>query len=238
MGVFDSTPTTVAFIEAAILGLVVIYLFAEGRPIGVPSVFLAILAVVGLFVLLGVGTVKAPVGDGLVLVSAFVTAFGMLLAEKLNVAAYAPDAEAVVDETQVFRKRVKGSLRKTFVCCLIAGVGTLVSVALANVAFRMPGPPVPMPAPNAWPWIVTLALVGNCVFWFSFFLLIELKQLVLAAAAVAASPVVTELVTQFWFRRPVITTLPQWIAAIVVTGSLGILIALQLGMTPKNSSSE
>jgi drug/metabolite transporter (DMT)-like permease len=227
MGVFGSTATNVAFIESAVLGLVVVYLFAGGRGIGVVSLVLAVLSLAGLAILLGVGPIISPVGDGLVLASAFVTAFGMILSEKLNVRVYAPESLAAGAEGRPFVIKAKWSLRKTFVSCVIAGSGTLMAVAAVNWTLRMPGPAVSLPSPGAWPWIIALALVGNCVFWFSFFLLIELKKLILAAAAVAAMPVATELTNQLFFK-PVIITPLQWVGAVIVIVSLAALIAINV----------
>jgi drug/metabolite transporter (DMT)-like permease len=228
MGVYGATATNVAFIETAVLGLVIVYLFAEGRSIGIVSMISAFLALVGLAVLLQVGVGAATVGDGLVLASAFVTAFGLILAEKLDVRAhYTLATGGPATGVLISSEKAKWALRKTFVSCLIAGLGTLLVVAIVNPALKMPGPPVLLPPASAWPWVVALALVGNCAFWYSFFLLIELKQLVLAAASVAAIPLMTELTNHLFFK-PVIKTPTQWIGAITVLVSLAVLIKVQL----------
>jgi drug/metabolite transporter (DMT)-like permease len=264
------TETTVAFVEAAVLGVVIVYLLAGGRGVSAASVFCAVLSLVGLAVFLGIGPSRFPVstGDGFILAAAVATAFGMILSgtKPLQTQQHAMKASAVLEtstkelkearenkgaskgqlrqlEQQVENLRLQvnlgRSLRKTLFSCALAGSGTLAALAGMNLIRRRKQPSgvgvdpvettqslVPVPARSSWPWVITLAVVGNCLTWFSVFLLIEFGQLILAAAVVAAIPVATELANYIWFP-PGITNRRQRIGGAMVLASLAALIWFQ-----------
>ena len=231
----DVTPTTLAFIEAAILGVVVVYLMASGRRVGVGAVVSTVLTFVGLVVFLGLGPegLQFAIGDVLVVAAAVATAVGLIIAEKIE-----PRAE-----DRSFQGRSKRSTKKTFFANLLSGAGTLGAIAATNLilnSLNASGSPlVPVPAQDSWIAVLSLAVVGSCLTWFSMFLLIESGHLVLAAGAIAVVPItqhIASIVCQPLNQyldvgnkiTPEVKTLFQWGGGVIVLISIGVLIWLQL----------
>lgn len=226
--VLGVTPTTVAFVESALIGIVFVYLLRDPRKrITTTAVVAAAFSIIGLALFLGVTPQSFPLttGDFAILGATVVTGVGLILADKF-----------------VFRvhdgEKAKKSLRKTFFTCIIAGVEVLVTIGIVNLVLAATGKPyatLSVPALiGAWKLLATLAVVGSIMTWFSIFLLIAWEQLALAAAVVAAIPVTTEIANRIWFT-PTDMASPQWVGGGIVIVSLSILILVQL--TSKSSTS-
>jgi hypothetical protein len=182
---------------------------------------------VGLAIFLGIrlGSFALSTGEILVVAASLATGAGLLVAEKMK-----PDPETSLEA------KVRASTKKTFYTCLISGGGTTVTLAALNLLpqntlQRFPALDLltqqQFPAGNTWIWIVALALVGNCLTWLSVFLLIAFDETILAAAAMATAPVMTEIANYLWFK-PTVTSQGQWLGGLMVLLALSGLIWLQL----------
>jgi drug/metabolite transporter (DMT)-like permease len=223
---FGVSATALSLIEAAIVGVVVVYLLAEGKRISKMSVALAVMTIVGLTVFVNPTGLKA--GDGIILIAAVVTAFGLILAERIKPPA--PTVESV--SATPYLPHLETAMRKTTLSAASSGGVILLVVALVNlIGIALSKPTIPVAASPLlanWGLILGLAVAGSILTWFSLFLLIDLGHLFLAAAAIAAIPVATEIYNVIRGASEINST-QQWLGGLVVMVSLGGLIWNQLG---------
>jgi hypothetical protein len=73
-----------------------------------------------------------------------------------------------------------------------------------------------------------LALVGTCVTWFSIFLLIQMKQMVLIVALVAGIPVVSAAYDTLSSRTELVLQGHEWFGGGLLVVSLLALVYMQL----------
>ncbi len=221
-----------AVIEAAIPGLILIYLFTGHRRFQWRSLVAASIALVGLVVFLGILDMQTDIsamrtGSWLLLVSAVVTSIGLITDDKMKWPSE-PRPKKEWNNTIIGKAAISKSLRKSLYCSAIAGTLTLASVPLLNW-FLPPeifSETITVP-PSAWPAIFALALVGTCISWFAIFYLIQIKQLILVVAMVAGVPIVTAIFNII-SGRPSAQNLHEWLGGVVLLIALGYLVKLQL----------
>lgn len=217
----DASETTLAFAEAAVLGVVMVYLFASSKRFGWLPVMCVLSTFAGLALFLGIrpGDLMLNTGDMIALFASLSLGFGLIID-----AWTAPRSSQQLVSPSVLDK-CRLAVKKTFFTCLFSGCGTLLILAVASSASGQQH--VRIPAADSWQWIAVLAVVGSCLTWLSMFTLIAFEKLELAAAVIAAVPVTTELANYVWFT-PTVATSMQWFGGLVVLMALGILIRVQL----------
>jgi drug/metabolite transporter (DMT)-like permease len=230
-----ATANTAAFAEATIPGIVLIYLCVGRWRLERTPLLCVAGALTALMVFLYNEPTRGAGGTGdivLVLFSAAVTAFGLVLSRILP----KPTAPGL-------QNKLKNSLSNNVYMICSSGVATLAFVAAITGTFRMMTPAstaaaaARMPAADAWPPLLALALVGACLGWISLFLLLT-EDMVLACSAIIAIPIVTALVSAVGVGGGKPLTPPQWPSAIVVVGALSILLWIKLRKGSKPTLAE
>ena len=228
---FDVSATALALIEAAIVGVVLVYLLAGGKYVSPLAVALAVTTILGLTIFVNPKQLKR--GDALILVAALVTAFGFIAAEHIKAPKIVAPLLVDVGAFTLDLPNLGESLRKTTLTTASSGGTVLLVVWLVNLACAaLAKPKVPVavgPLLANWGLLLSLAIAGSILTWFSLFVLIDLGHLFLAASAVAATPVATEVYSAIR-RKSEINTVHQWLGGLVVMASLAGLIWVQLAL--------
>jgi hypothetical protein len=208
-----ATANTAAFAEATIPGIVLIYLLAGGWQLERAPALCVTGALAGLLVFLYNEPSWRAGGAGdilIVLASSAVTAFGFVLSGILP----KPSAPGLGN-------KLRNSLRNNIYMTCTSGGATLGLVAALSVR------PVPL---TAWEPLMELALVGTCLGWISFFLLLA-EDVVLASSAIIAIPIVNALASAAGVAGGRRLTALQWPSAIVALVALAILMRCKLSKT-------
>jgi drug/metabolite transporter (DMT)-like permease len=193
---YGARPIDAAIAEAAIPGLILVYLFTRQRRITWGSLSIAGAVLLGLTVFLGfftrmeAQTTEMTVGSWLLLASAVLTSVGLICDDRMAWP-MEPPAKREWRWRMVTKTSVTKSLRKTLFGSLISGLLTLMLIPVCNMLLGMHAAQVITVPASAWPGVVMLALVGTCITWFAIFLLIQMQQMVLIVALVAGIPVVS-----------------------------------------------
>jgi hypothetical protein len=230
---YGARPIDAAITEAAIPGLILIYLFASQRRITWRALIAATMVLLGLASFLGFfnGMAQAPIrmttGSWFLLVSAVFTSFGLICDDKMAWPAE-PAAVKTWRWQVVHKAQVTKSLRKTLFGSLISGVLTLMLIPVLNPVLGERAVQVLAVPTSAWPGIVALALVGTCLTWFSIFLLIQMQQMVLIVALVAGIPVVSAAYNLLSGRFERALQGYEWFGGALLIVSLFALIYVQL----------
>jgi drug/metabolite transporter (DMT)-like permease len=230
---YDARPIDAAITEAAIPGLILVYLFASRRRVTWEVLVTAATVLLGLAVFLGLhnGMMLEPdqmtMGSWLLLSAAMLTSVGLICDDRMTW----PEEPAVQREWRwkmVHKTQVTKSLRKTLFGSLISGIGTLLLIPILNLLLADHATQVLTAPPSAWPGVVMLALVGTCVTWFSIFLLIQMKQMVLIVALVAGIPVVSAAYDTLSSRTELVLQGHEWFGGGLLVVSLLALVYMQL----------
>ena len=230
---YDARPIDAAITEAAIPGLILVYLFATQRRVTWGALVTAASVLLGLATFLGLlnGMTLDPdqmtMGSWLLLAAAILTSFGLICDDRLTwpqePAAQREWRWKIVPKTQVAK-----SLRKTLFGSLISGIGTLLLIPILNPLLAHQATQVMTVPPDAWPGVVILALVGTCITWFSIFLLIQMQQMVLIVALVAGIPVVSAAYDTLSGRAGHVLQGHEWLGGGLLVISLLALVYIQL----------
>jgi drug/metabolite transporter (DMT)-like permease len=235
---YGARPIDAAITEAAIPGLILVYLFATQRRVTWGALIAATTVLLGLAAFLGFfnGTAQAPTrmtaGSWFLLVSAAFTSFGLICDDNMAWPAE-PAANGMWRWQMVHKTQATKSLRKTLFGSLISGVFTLVLIPFLNPLLGENAAQVLAVPPSAWPGVVALALVGTCITWFSIFLLIQMQQMVLIVALVASIPVVSAAYDFLSGRADHALQGYEWFGGALLVLSLLALIYAQLMRPPQ-----
>lgn len=230
---YGARPIDAAITEAAIPGLILVYLFATQRRITWGALIAATMVLLGLAAFLGFfnGMAQAPThmtsGSWFLIVSAVFTSFGLICDDNMAW----PAEPAATDSSRwqaIHKTQVTKSLRKTLFGSLISGVLTLLLIPILSPLLVDNATQVLAVPSSAWPGVVGLALVGTCLTWFSIFLLIQMQQMVLIVALVAGIPVVSTAYDLLTGRSEHALQGYEWFGGTLLVVSLFTLIYVQL----------
>lgn len=230
---YGARPIDAAIMEAAIPGLLLVYLFTSQRRLTWGALGAAAALLLGLATFLGcfnsmqqASTGMTP-GSWYLLASAVFTSLGLICDDRMK---WPPEPAASKQGRwqMVTKENVAGSLRKTLFGSLFSGVLTLMLMPLLNPLLGDNARQVIAVPPSAWAGVVALALVGTCMTWFAIFLLIQLRQMVLIVALVAGIPVVSAAYNYLSGRSERSLQDYEWFGGAVLVVSLAVLLYGQL----------
>lgn len=230
---YGARPIDAAITEAAIPGLILVYLFASQRRVTWGALVTAGTVLLGLAAFLGLfnPTAQAPTsmtaGSWILLASAVLTSFGLICDDRMAWPAE-PAATRAWRWQGIHKTQVTKSLRKTLFSSLISGVGTLMLIPILNPLLGANAVQVMAVPASAWPGVMALALVGTCITWFAIFLLIQMQQMVLIVALVAGIPVVSAVYDYLSSRSEHVLQSHEWFGGALLVASLFALIYVQL----------
>ena len=230
---YGARPIDAAITEAAIPGLILVYLFASQRRLTWGALTAATAVLLGLAAFLGFfnGMAQSPTamtaGFWFLIVSAVFTSVGLICDDRMTW----PTEPAAMDTwhcSMVHKTQVAKSLRKTLFGSLFSGVLTLMFIPVLNPLLGENAVQVLAVPFSAWPGVVALALVGTCLTWFSIFLLIQMQQMILIVALVAGIPVVSAAYNILSGRSDHALQGYEWFGGALLIVSLFALIYAQL----------
>ena len=230
---YGARPIDAAIMEAAIPGLILVYLFTRQRRVTWGALSIAGSVLLGLAVFLGLFTSMEPqtadmtAGSWLLLASAVLTSVGLICDDRMAW----PEEPPVKNEWRwrvVTKTSVTRSLRKTLFGSLISGLVTLMLIPVCNMLLGTHAAQVITVPASAWLGVVTLALVGTCITWFAIFLLIQMQQMVLIVALVAGIPVVSAAYNSLSGRSEAPLQTCEWLGGTILMVSLFVMVYMQL----------
>lgn len=240
---YGARPIDAAIMEAAIPGLILVYLFTSQRRITWQALVTALTVLLGLTVFLGFFTsieqtpLAMTAGSWCLLASAVLTSVGLICDDRM-----AWPTEQVVTSAwrwqTIHKAKVAQSLRKTLLGSLISGLLTLMLIPLLNPLLGANAEQVIALPSSAWWGVVVLALVGTCITWFCIFLLLQMQQMVLIVALVAGIPAVSAAYNYLSGRAEQTLQGHEWVGGALLVVSLLVLVSMQLlrptllGMSP------
>ena len=236
---YGARPIDAAIMEAAIPGLILVYLFTRQQRITWASLCIAVAVLLGLSVFLGLftqmgmQTTEMTAGSWILLASAIFTSIGLICDDRMAWPLELP----VTHEwrwQRVTKTSISKSLRKTLFGSLISGLLTLMFIPLCNRLLGAQAAQVLTVPASAWPGVVILALVGTCITWFAIFLLIQMQQMVLIVALVAGIPVVSAVYNYLSGRSEAPLQTYEWFGGTILIVSLCAMVYMQL-MRPSSS---
>ena len=209
----DVSETMAAFIEGCIPGIVFVFLLAsDPYANSVLTSFSVFFSLVGLAIFLGVRPRKGAgglgTGERMVLRSAVLTAAGLLIAASLLPSAGSSAAE-----------KLRQSIANTAWTAFLAGVSTLLHYRLRKGAKFI------VPDRKTIGYVIGLALIGTCLGWGSFFVLLR-EDVLTAATSDIAVPVAVAGLNWMFFAKKMDRT--QILGAAIITLSLTLLIFTKL----------
>jgi drug/metabolite transporter (DMT)-like permease len=230
---YGARPIDAAMMEAAIPGLILVYLFTRQQRLTwgawciAAMVLLGLTVFLGLFTHMGAQTAEMTAGSWVLLASAILTSVGLICDDRM---AWPMEPPAKHDWRWrgVTKTSVSKSLRKTLFGSLLSGLLTLMFIPVCNLLLGTHAAQVLTVPASAWPGVVILALVGTCITWFAIFLLIQMQQMLLIVALVAGIPVVSAAYNYLSGRAEAPLQSYEWFGGAILLVSLGAMVYMQL----------
>ena len=219
---YARVPLDAALVEAAVPGVVLVYVLSQRDRTHPVSALSAVLAFLGLIVFMKIPWLRSiPSGWAFLMGSALVSSLGLIVDDRIRWPK-ADNRNTWRFEEHVPRHKVEGSWRKSFFAAGAACILTMLAVPFT----ADPSTQLLVPIED-WPSIIALAIAGTCLVWLCIFFLISQEQLLLVAVLLCAVPIPTYLYHAF-FSEVSSLQWNEWVGALAILVTVPIIVRLEI----------